>query len=273
MKIREICKILYRLLQRQNVLKAEISYLQPDNKLAGKKIIITGGDRGIGKAMAKKFVSEGGKVLITGRNEELLKQTSKELGCIYKQFDVTNYTGFASFLKEADRELGGANVLINNAGISLHEGDIFNVTIESYDKQFAVNLKASYFLAQGFLELLKNNKRGGNILFLSSERSQYVDDIPYGLIKSSINSLTQGLAKSMIRHNIRVNAVAPGITATEMTGRSEDNLLAENYSTGRWYLPEEVAELASFLISDAANCISGQIIYCNNGYSINTYKK
>ena len=99
-----------------------------------------------------------------------------------------------------------------------------------------------------------------------------MDDLPYGIIKAAINSLTQGLSKLLIQNNIRINAIAPGITATDMTGRSKDDLFAQHYSTGRYYLPEEVAEIASFLISDAAGCLSGQIIVCNNGKSIN-YRK
>ena len=106
-------------------------------------------------------------------------------------------------------------------------------------------------------------------MFLSSERGQHVDDLPYGIIKAAINSLTQGLAKMLINSDIRINAVAPGITATSMTNRTVDDLYEENYSTGRCYLPEEVAEIACFLISDAAGCLSGQILVCNNGKSLN----
>ena len=166
--------------------------------------------------------------------------------------------------------LGGVDVLVNNAGISLHEGTIRNVRYEQFDRQIDVNFKGVYFLSQKFLALYeKEQRKGGSILFLSSERGQHVDDLPYGIIKAAINSLTQGLAKMLINSDIRINAVAPGITATSMTNRTVDDLYEENYSTGRCYLPEEVAEIACFLISDAAGCLSGQILVCNNGKSLN----
>lgn len=255
------------------IIKANISYLTPNQRLEGKKIIITGGNRGLGFSMAKKFVAEGAEVLIAGRNEESLKESSQKIGCNYLVYDVSDVDNAERFLGKADQLLGGVNVLVNNAGISLHEGNIRNVTPEQYDAQFNINLRGAYFLTQKFINLYeKNNRTHGSVLFLSSERGQHVDDLPYGIIKAAVNSLTQGLAKLLIRNDIRVNAIAPGITATEMTGRTSDNLNAPNYSTGRYYLPEEIAEVACFLICDAASCLSGQILVCNNGKSIN-YRK
>lgn len=110
-------------------LSAKITYLSPNNRLQGKKIIITGGGRGLGAAMAEKFISEGAEVLITGRNEKSLKEVSDRLHCKYIVFDVSNFGEIQKFLKEADQALQGANVLVNNAGISLHEGNIFNVSL------------------------------------------------------------------------------------------------------------------------------------------------
>ncbi len=250
-----------------------VSFLAPNKRLDGKKILITGGSRGIGLYMAKKFLEEGAQVLITGRSETSLKDISEKLGCFYITFDVTDIGNIPSFIQKAHDLLGGIDILVNNAGISLHEGSIEYVTEESYDAQFDTNLKAVYFLTKEFLKQYEEGSRkGGSVLLLSSERGDYADDIPYGLIKSAINSLTRGLAKTRIKNNIRINAVAPGVTATEMTGRTRDAILTDTYSTGRFYLPEEVAEVACFLLSDAASCISGQIIVCNNGYSINSYK-
>lgn len=275
MKIKNVIKKIFSLIQPTTYLKANITYLSPNNRLKGKRVIITGGGRGLGASFAKKFVEEGAEVLITGRSVHKLEEMSKELGCKYLSFDVSDFANFDKFLSEANSILGGANVLINNAGISLHEGEIFNVTEEGFDKQFNTNLKASYFLAQKFIQMYElNGMTRGSVLFVSSERGTYVDDIPYGLTKAAINSLTQSLAKLLIKRDIRINAIAPGVTASEMTGREVGgNMYAPKYSTGRTYQPEEVAEVACFLVSDASSCLSGQILTCNNGDSANTYKK
>ena len=273
MGIKHYLKKVLSIIKPSKIVKANISFLEPNHRLEGKKIIITGGNRGLGFSMAQKFVSEGADVLIAGRNEEALKDSSQKIGCKYLVYDVADVSKAESFLEKSDQMLGGVNVLVNNAGISLHEGNIRNVTPEQYDAQFNINLRGAYFLTQKFINLYETNHRtNGSVLFLSSERGQHVDDLPYGIIKAAVNSLTQGLAKLLIRNDIRVNAIAPGITATEMTGRTSENLNAPNYSTGRYYLPEEVAEVACFLISDAASCLSGQILVCNNGKSVN-YRK
>ena len=108
-------------------------------------------------------------------------------------------------------------------------------------------------------------------MFISSERGIQTDDIPYGLTKAAINSLVKGLAPKLIKENIRINAVAPGITTSDMTGfKKEGNLYCEANLNQRVYLPEEVAEVATFLISDASSCVSGQIIACNEGKTGNS---
>ena len=109
-----------------------------------------------------------------------------------------------------------------------------------------------------------------SILFMSSETSHTADIRPYGLTKAAINSLVKGLASMYASHGIRVNAVAPGITTSDMTGyKTDGNLYLEANATGRVYLPEEVAECASFLLSDCSGCVSGEILTCNNGKTIN----
>ena len=97
-----------------------------------------------------------------------------------------------------------------------------------------------------------------------------VDERPYGLTKAAINSLVQGLAYRYIKEGIRINAVAPGVTSSDMTGyKSEGNLYLQNHSTNRVFLPEEIAEIACFLLSDVSNLLNGQILYANEGNTIN----
>lgn len=249
---------------------ANISYLQPNGRLAGKKIIVTGGGKGLGAAMAKKFVAEGASVLISGRNEQILRSTADKIGCKYLTLDIQNTAELDNFISEADRILEGVDCLVNNAGISLHEPTFFDVTPETFDAQIATNLRGGFFLTQSFTKLLLRKKRKGNVLFISSETGETVDIRPYGFTKAAINSMVQGLACLFVKDNIRVNAVAPGITASDMTGiKSDGNLFLSINATERVYLPEEVAETACFLLSDASGCVSGQIILCNNGRTIN----
>lgn len=251
-------------------IKAEITYLQPDSHLQGKKIIITGGGRGLGASMAEKFVKEGAEVLIAGRNEETIKKTAERIGCQFMTLDVCNTASFTDFINKADKILGGANCLVNNAGISLHEDSFFDVTPMSFDCQVDTNFKGAFFLSQEFIRLVKNDNRKANILFISSETGDTVDYRPYGFTKAAVNSMTQGLAYLFAKDNIRINAVAPGVTASDMTGiNPEGNLYLSFNHTDRAYLPEEVAETACFLLSDASGCISGQIITCNNAKTIN----
>lgn len=253
----------------QNI-TANIFYLQPDNRLTGRRIIVTGGGKGLGAAMATKFVSEGASVLISGRNEKILKEKAEQIGCKYLTLDVQDTNSFDKFIHDADRILGGVDSLVNNAGISLHEPTFFDVTSETFDTQIATNLRGGFFLTQSFTKLLLHEKRKGNVLFISSETGETVDIRPYGFTKAAINSMVQGLACLFVKDGIRVNAVAPGITASDMTGlKADGNLYLECNAINRVYLPEEVAETACFLLSDVSGCISGQVIVCNNGRTIN----
>ena len=251
-------------------LKAEISLTVPSEKLKGKNIIITGGGKGLGKSMAKKFVLEGANVLITGRDEEALAATSIEIGCLYSVLDLQSPESFDEFLHEAESKLGDLDILVNNAGISLHENHFFEVNPKGFDSQIATNFKGAYFLTQKFIKRLKEVKKKGNVLFISSETGETADFRPYGFTKAAINSMVQGLAYLYSKEGIRVNAVSPGVTASEMTGYNADgNLCCDHNRIGRVYLPEEVAEVATFLISDISGCVSGQIITCNNAQTVN----
>lgn len=247
-----------------------IYYSSPNNALNGKRIIITGGGKGLGFSMAKKFTEEGAKVLIVGRNVTLLEKSANQIGCKYLEFDVTHIGYFNEFINKSAGILGGIDCLVNNAGISLHENSFFDVSEETFDAQISTNFKGPFFLTQSFIEYLIKNNRKGNVLFISSETGDTMDFRPYGFTKVAVNSMVQGLAYLFRKQNIRINAVAPGVTASDMTGIKKDgNLYAGEYASGRFYLPEEVAETACFLLSDLSGCISGQIITCNNAQTIN----
>ena len=251
-------------------LYANISYLSPNKTLQGKKVVITGGGRGLGFAMAKKFKAEGAEVLIAGRNLKVLEESAQTIGCDYLKLDVSNPSEFDAFMEKAVDKLNGINVLVNNAGISLHENTFFDVTPDTFDMKVDTNLKGAFFLTQSFIRHIKDSGLKACVLFVSSETGDTMDFRPYGFTKAAINSMVQGLAYLFAKDGIRVNAVAPGITASDMTGlKTEGDINYSGNIIGRVYMPEEVAETAAFLISDAAGCVSGQIITCNNAKTIN----
>lgn len=250
---------------------AKVYTIAPDKILDGKNILITGGGRGLGFTVAQRAVNEGANVVIVGRDEATLAKACQEVGgnCQYIVCDVRDVNQFSDILNKATKMVDGAKIdcLVSNAGISLHEGQFRNVTENGWDRQFDTNLKGNYFLVKEFIQYLENQPDSkGNIVVISSERSKRADDIPYGLTKVATNAFVQGFAARVIEKGIRINAVAPGVTASDMTGYSaEGNLYSEHQPTKRVFIPEEVAQVVCFLLCDASNCISGEIIACDQG--------
>lgn len=254
---------------RPKDVRASITITEKTTCLHGKNIVITGGGRGLGFSIAERLVADGAKVLITGRNNEtLLKASGKLANCHYISYDVTDFEHISDFFDQCEKMFeSSVDCLVNNAGISLHEGLIENVTFDSFDRQIDTNLKAPYFLSKEFISRYKKSgKTSACIIFVSSERGLYCDDQPYGIIKSALNSLTEALGRRYIDIGLRVNAVAPGVTVSDLTKfKKEGNLSFPRSCGGRVYLGEEVAEVVSFLLSDTSNCINSQIIPCNRG--------
>lgn len=249
-----------------NVTVSQINY---GGILKDKNILITGGSRGLGYAIAKKCIAEGAKVVITGRSIDTLITVQNELGtdkCNVLEFDVRDVKLFADKIREAANLLGGRiDCLVNNAGISIHGINYKTCTEEDWDKQMDTNLKGIYFLTQEFIKHYHSVKNtSGNIIMMTSERGLYGDDVPYGISKAGLISYTKGLSKKLILDGIRVNAVAPGVTATNMTNYDpNDNLYRKSAIGLRVLLPEEIAEVVTFLLSDASKCVSGAVINCN----------
>ncbi len=259
---------------KQEIVYAKIYQKKNDEILKDKVILITGGGKGLGYYIAKKLVDNGAYVIITGRNEKDLKKAQGELGkkCEYRVLDVMSIEDDEKIINDIFNDFGKLDCLINNAGISLHERDMLDVTIDGFDNQFNTNLKAPYFLSQFYIkEYLKRKQKNGNIIFISSERGSQCDDLPYGLTKIAINSLTQCLGKKYYKNGIRANAIAPGVTASNMTKIDKNGDLYNNRTTGRYFVPEEIAEIVSYFVSDYSKCISGEIINCDGGEYANSY--
>lgn len=183
----------------------EIVQINVGNIHKGKTFLITGGSKGLGFQIASKIVSEGGRVLITGRNKDSLLKATKALGksSDYIAFDNSNVVDIPNLFVSARKKIGRIDHMICNAGISNHDGDYSKVTEESWDQTFDINLKGSFFMAQEFLKIKHREKEQyGSILFISSETGKQNYDIPYGLTKAALNSLTGALARREVRNGI-----------------------------------------------------------------------
>ena len=186
------------------------------------------------------------------------------------ELDLRKVDSFEGVVSSVLEKLGGIDCLVNNAGISLHEKSLEKVTLDGFNQQFETNFRGPFFLTQKVLPHIVKNGSGGKILFISSETGDTVDFRPYGLTKIVINSFVQGLAHLYSPYGVTVNAISPGVTATDMTGfQPDENLYCSFNPVGRVYLPEEMAEVAVFMLSDASNIISGQIITCNHAKTVN----
>lgn len=276
--IRKIAKFILAS-QPDAFVQVNIDQIQSGNILKGKKIIITGGGSGLGFAMAKKFISEGAEVVISGRNADKLNLAVEKLGssnCKSIVYDVCDVDYSMDFLEKARNLLGGQiDCLVSNAGISLHENIYTNVTVEGFDKQFNTKFRAGYFLGKAFLEMqTREDQTNAQLLYITSETGDQVYDIPYGMTNAALNSMVGAFSRRVYQQGIRVNAIAPGVTLTEMTrdyAESSDGNLYRNCASGRTFLPEEVAEVACFLLSDASKCISGEVIHCNAGNHLKAF--
>lgn len=257
--------------------QAEVSICEQPTLLKDKNILITGGSSGIGLSMAKKFLACGANVVITGRNPQKLEDAEnkiKSLNCKAIVWDHTNVDIIPVKLAQAKDffDRNQVDILVNNAGIppSKFWGEVDE---NEWDRIFNTNLKSTYFLTQEIVKLWKEECFKGykKILNISSQGGFVGATYPYRMAKWDLRGLTEGLGKSLISDNIIVNSIAPGIVKTEMQRFSleqGDNLYTNQNPINRVCLPEEISELAAFLISDTSNFIIGQTIVCDGGYTL-----
>lgn len=251
-----------------NVCKGEI--------LRGKNILITGGSTGIGLSIAKKCIEEGAIVVITGRNEAKLKQAKEQINSTSLKtlvWDISQISEIEEGIVKTKALFDGdIDILVNNAGIV--NGIHFpSVTEEVWDKIYKTNSKGLFFLTQSLCDkwMKRDNNYQKKVINISSQGGFVGATYPYRMTKWDVAGLTQGLGIKLAPFGIIVNGVAPGIIATGMQPNcinQKENVFCPENPLERFGLPEEIAELVTFLISDASNFIVGQTIICDGGYSI-----
>lgn len=256
-----------------------------DLRLGGKAALVTGGSRGIGRAIAEALLREGASVAICARNPEALAQTAGALERIgppmlAKVADVTDAGAVAAFVDAAASALGRVDILVNNAGTHLR-GTVEDTTIDVLERQ--LHDKAfGFFLAIRAVAPIMKAQRDGRIVNIIGQaaRHPHPDRFPSGVTNAALLAITKSAADALARHNIRVNSVCPQYIETEllaalidkeMRERGVDRATAAAGFTranvlGRLGRPEEVADLVAYLVSDRARFVTGSSVSIDGGY-------
>jgi len=245
--------------------------------LEGKTAIVTGAARGIGKALALKFASEGANIAFTDLviNEDA-QQTEKEiaaLGVKVKAF-ASNAADFAQteqVVAAIKEEFGSIDVLVNNAGIT-KDGLMLRMTEQQWDAVINVNLKSAFNFIHAVVPIMMR-QRGGSIINMASVVGVHgnAGQSNYAASKAGMIALAKSVAQEMGPKGIRANAIAPGFIMTAMTDQLSDDVKkawCEKIPLRRGGLPEDIANVATFLASDMSSYVSGQVIQVDGGMNM-----
>ncbi|MCM1170962.1 MAG: SDR family oxidoreductase [Clostridium sp.] len=260
-------KNFFSYIKNGGVVYTTVTCVKANDVLKGRNIIVTGGSSGIGFAIAQKCVECGAKVVIVGRNEQKLQNAVERIGenCKYVVRDLSEVRNMNKMLDEAEKIFGQMpDSLVNNAGTYLQKKEL-NYTEIDFDQTIATNLKGVYFLTNQFVDKCLCNGIKGNIVMMISNRGLMGDVHPYGISKAGLINYTCGLGRELIKKGIRINGVAPGMVASNINNIDTKGNLYNNTRGGRVLLPEEIAEVVAFLLSDASKCINGAVIPCDEG--------
>jgi len=237
--------------------------------LEGKVCLVTGTNRGIGKAIAERFAEEGGIVYANARKSDSLDEWAKELSDKNKTkvipiyFDVTDANGCKEAILKIKSESSHLDVLVNNAGMVTYEL-LPMINFDNFRSMFEINVVATIRLMQLASRLMTRQKSGSIINMSSIVGVQGVKgQLAYSATKGAVISLTKSAAKELAEHNIRVNAVAPGMVGTERFIDVFEHSFKEKLGQvgmGRLATPKEIANTCLFLASDLSEYLTGQII-------------
>ncbi|NNC82652.1 MAG: 3-oxoacyl-[acyl-carrier-protein] reductase [Flavobacteriales bacterium] len=242
--------------------------------LQGKTAIITGASRGIGKAIAQRFVDEGAKVAFTYlSSEERAKALEEELTkgggeAVGFRSDASDHADAQKLADEVLERFGSIDVVVNNAGIT-RDNLLMRMSEEDWDQVMQTNLKSIFNLTKAVQRTMLKQRKG-SIVNLSSVVGVKgnAGQSNYAASKAGILGFTKSIALELGSRNIRCNAIAPGFIETEMTEKLDEKVVAEWRNTiplKRGGRPEDVADLAVFLASDMSDYITGQVIHVDGG--------
>jgi len=244
-------------------------------KLQGKIAVVTGGARGIGLAIAKRFSAEGASVVIADLDRATGEAAAQSLGCRFIATDVGAAGDAHRLVSTTVADHGALDVLVNNAGI-VNTDDFLDISEADFDRVLRVNLKGAFLVGQAaakqMVAQVKAGRAPGAIINMSSINAVVASPnlAAYCVSKGGLAQLTKVMSLSLAPHGIRVNAIGPGSIMTDIlksvaTDRAAKQRLLSRTPLGRIGEPEEVAAVAAFLASDDASYITGQTIFPDGG--------
>ncbi len=247
--------------------------------LENKVAIVTGGARGIGYAIARRFLEDGARVVIADIDEDAGSKAVQELGAYgavrFVECDVGERLDVHNLVAATIDAFGSVDALINNAGM-LVSGEFLDLDEADFDKVIRTNLKGAFLCGQAvartMVEHVAEGGAPGAIVNMSSVNAVFAiaNQVPYSVSKGGINQLTKVMALALAPHGIRVNAIGPGSIATDMLAATMEDpdarkRVLSRTPLGRLGEPAEIAAVAAFLVSDDASYITGQTIYADGG--------
>ena len=247
-------------------------------RLKDKVVLVTASTRGIGLAIVKKCAAEGARVYMAARDMEraqAIADTLEGVNCVYN--DATQPESFSSMVEDVVRDTGRIDVLVNNFGTSNpgKDLDFSNTDPQVFLDTVSLNLRSVFIASQAATRHMANNG-GGSIINISSVGGLVPDisQVAYGTSKAAINYLTKLIAVQEAKHQIRCNAVLPGMTATEAVEKHLSDefrtLFMKHIPLRRMGLPEEIAEAVCYFASDASAYTTGQILTVSGGFGLAT---
>ena len=232
-------------------------------KLVDKVAVVTGGGKGIGKAIARAFAREGACVCITGRTLRDLEETVQEIHdgggrAIFAQGDISVESDIDHFVQFTEEQFGTINILVNNAAINLPDIPVTEITLEQWNKVLSVNLTGSFLCCHKVLPIMYRN-RTGSVINISSIGGRHGAKFrgPYRASKAALLNLNETLAAEAHEFGVRVNAICPGSVETNMMRQISTD---ESNSMHDWMFPEEIAAVTVFLASEESSSITGTAI-------------
>jgi 3-oxoacyl-[acyl-carrier protein] reductase len=243
-------------------------------KLKDRVAIITGGARGIGKAIGTAFLREGAKVCLVDVDKGMLETTQNEIRKNREEIlaltcDITKSTYVRAVMNQVQKTWGRIDILVNNAGI-IRRGTIETVTEEDWDRVIEVNLKGTFNCCKVVAGIMRQQGYGKivNVSSIAGKMGDITSAPGYGPSKAGVDALTKTLARQLAPYGINVNAVSPHAIETEMSAQWSEERRKEIIASiplGRLGKPEDVAEAVLFLASDDASFITGEILDVNGG--------